>query len=161
VELDDLELLMQFRKEFTGFYLTVEQVFVLNYAKSPVVLTVERAVGGEDGLVYLGPETIVEASASGEQQLRLKSTKLLKKNVFSSNFSMESLGIGGLDDELTNLFRRAFASRRLPHSIIEKFGIKHIKGILLYGPPGTGKTLIARQLANTLKAKTVQIVNGP
>jgi vesicle-fusing ATPase len=74
---------------------------------------------------------------------------------------MESLGIGGLDNELTTLFRRAFASRRLPHSIIEKFGIKHIKGILLYGPPGTGKTLIARQLANALKAKTVQIVNGP
>ena len=74
---------------------------------------------------------------------------------------MESLGIGGLDTELTNLFRRAFASRRLPHSIIEKYGISHVKGILLYGPPGTGKTLIARQLAKSLKAKTLQIVNGP
>jgi len=31
----------------------------------------------------------------------------------------------------------------------------------LYGPPGTGKTLIARQLAKSLKAKTLQIVNGP
>lgn len=74
---------------------------------------------------------------------------------------MESLGIGGLDEELTNLFRRAFASRRLPHTIIEKYGIKHVKGILLYGPPGTGKTLIARQLAKSLKAKTLNIVNGP
>ena len=36
-----------------------------------------------------------------------------------------------------------------------------MKGILLYGPPGTGKTLIARQLAKSLKAKTLQIVNGP
>jgi vesicle-fusing ATPase len=74
---------------------------------------------------------------------------------------MEALGIGGLDKELTNLFRRAFASRRLPHSILEKFGLKHIKGILLYGPPGTGKTLIARQLSIALKAKSIQIVNGP
>lgn len=74
---------------------------------------------------------------------------------------MDSLGIGGLDTQLTNIFRRAFASRRLPLSIIDKFGIKHVKGILLYGPPGTGKTLIARQLANTLKAKSIQIVNGP
>ena len=46
-------------------------------------------------------------------------------------------------------------------SIIDKFGIKHIKGILLYGPPGTGKTLIARQLAKSLKAKSLQIINGP
>jgi vesicle-fusing ATPase len=91
----------------------------------------------------------------------LKSTKQQKKNVFSANFSMEALGIGGLDKELTNLFRRAFASRRLPHSILEKFGLKHIKGILLYGPPGTGKTLIARQLSIALKAKSIQIVNGP
>jgi vesicle-fusing ATPase len=45
--------------------------------------------------------------------------------------------------------------------VIEKFGIKHVKGILLYGPPGTGKTLIARQLAQALKAKSLQIVNGP
>lgn len=74
---------------------------------------------------------------------------------------MDSLGIGGLDNELTNIFRRAFASRRLPLSIIDKFGIKHVKGILLYGPPGTGKTLIARQLAQSLKAKSLQIVNGP
>jgi vesicle-fusing ATPase len=99
--------------------------------------------------------------ANGEQQTRLASTKHVKKNVFQANFSMDSLGIGGLDTELTNLFRRAFASRRLPHSIIEKYGINHVKGILLYGPPGTGKTLIARQLANSLKAKSLQIVNGP
>lgn len=74
---------------------------------------------------------------------------------------MENLGIGGLDEELNSLFRRAFASRRLPVSIVEKYGIKHIKGILLYGPPGTGKTLIARQLAKSLKAKSLKIVNGP
>jgi len=66
-----------------------------------------------------------------------------------------------LDTQLTNLFRRAFASRRLPHSLVEKFGIKHVKGILLYGPPGTGKTLIARQLATSLNAKTFTKVDGP
>jgi len=27
--------------------------------------------------------------------------------------------------------------------MIEKYGIKHVKGMLLHGPPGTGKTLIA------------------
>jgi vesicle-fusing ATPase len=63
------------------------------------------------------------------------------------------MGIGGLDEELTNIFRRAFASRRFPPAIVIKMGIEHDKGILIYGPPGTGKTLIARQLAKVLKAK--------
>ena len=84
--------------------------------------------------------------ASGEQQIRLKSAKSQKQNVFAPNFKMDSLGIGGLDKELNNIFRRTFAFRRLPHSIIDKFGLKHVKGILLYGPPGTGKTLIALSL---------------
>lgn len=71
------------------------------------------------------------------------------------------MGVGGLDKELANIFRRAFASRRFPAAFLEKYGIKHIKGMLLYGPPGTGKTLIARQLALVLKAKEPKIVNGP
>lgn len=44
---------------------------------------------------------------------------------------------------------------------MKKFGVKHVKGILLYGPPGTGKTLIARQLAKALNVKDLKIVNGP
>ena len=45
--------------------------------------------------------------------------------------------------------------------MLQMYGIKHVKGLLLYGPPGTGKTLIARQLAKFLKAKEPKIVNGP
>lgn len=73
------------------------------------------------------------------------------------------MGIGGLDEELFNIFRRTFASRRFSHDVVEKFGVKHVKGILLYGPPGTGKTLIARQLAQALDIKKdhLKIVNGP
>lgn len=71
------------------------------------------------------------------------------------------LGVGGLDKELANIFRRAFSSRRFPQSFLNKYSIKHIKGLLLYGPPGTGKTLIARQLAKVLKARPPKIVNGP
>jgi vesicle-fusing ATPase len=54
------------------------------------------------------------------------------------------LGIGGLDKEFQEIFRRAFNSRRYPQHVIDKYGIKHVRGMLLYGPPGTGKTLIAR-----------------
>lgn len=88
VELDDLELIKQFRKDFVGYYVVFEQVFVISFTKIPIVLTVDRVLGAETGLTFIGPETVVEAFASGEQQLRLRSTKLQKKNVFSADFSM-------------------------------------------------------------------------
>jgi vesicle-fusing ATPase len=69
--------------------------------------------------------------------------------------------VGGLDEEIQNIFRRALSSRRLPQEILEAYGIKHVKGLILHGPPGTGKTLIARQLAKFLQAKEPKIVNGP
>ena len=71
------------------------------------------------------------------------------------------MGIGGLNKQLSDIFRRAFATRRYPPTICKKFGIKHVKGVLLYGPPGTGKTLIARELSKALNSKEPKIVNGP
>lgn len=89
------------------------------------------------------------------------------------------MGIGGLDAEFAEIFRRAFASRVFPPALVEKLGIEHVKGlllnpqppfsktinkvsgILLHGPPGTGKTLIARQIGKMLNAREPKIVNGP
>ena len=82
-------------------------------------------------------------------------------SIIKPNFNFEDLGIGGLDEEFNNIFRRAFVSRIFPASIVEKMGIHHVKGILLYGPPGTGKTLMARQIGKMLNAREPQIVNGP
>jgi vesicle-fusing ATPase len=82
-------------------------------------------------------------------------------SIIKPNFNFEDLGIGGLDDEVNNICRRAFVSRIFPPSIVEKMGISHVKGILLYGPPGTGKTLMARQIGKMLNAREPQIVNGP
>ena len=77
------------------------------------------------------------------------------------NFRFEDLGIGGLDREFGEIFRRAFSSRIYPPELVQKMGVKHIKGLLLYGPPGTGKTLTARQIGKMLNAKEPKIVNGP
>jgi vesicle-fusing ATPase len=38
------------------------------------------------------------------------------------------MGIGGLDSEFSAIFRRAFASRIFPPSLVEKLGIQHVKG---------------------------------
>eukprot|EP01113_Clastostelium_recurvatum_P046071 TRINITY_DN801_c0_g1_i2.p1 TRINITY_DN801_c0_g1~~TRINITY_DN801_c0_g1_i2.p1 ORF type:complete len:747 (+),score=261.83 TRINITY_DN801_c0_g1_i2:131-2371(+) len=82
-------------------------------------------------------------------------------SVFKPDWKFEGMGIGGLDTEFGNIFRRAFASRMWPPSVVSKMGMDPVKGILLYGPPGTGKTLLARQIGKMLNGKEPKIVNGP
>eukprot|EP01135_Chromosphaera_perkinsii_P011551 Nk52_evm9s2438 gene=Nk52_evmTU9s2438 len=84
-----------------------------------------------------------------------------KANIINPDWNFERMGIGGLDSEFSNIFRRAFASRIFPPNIVEKLGINHVKGILLFGPPGTGKTLMARQIGKMLNGAEPKIVNGP
>jgi vesicle-fusing ATPase len=81
--------------------------------------------------------------------------------VFKPNFDFSTMGIGGMDTQFANIFRRAFAPRVAPPAILAKMGIKPVKGILLYGPPGTGKTLMARQIGQMLNGKEPVVVNGP
>lgn len=81
--------------------------------------------------------------------------------IINPDFKMENMGIGGLDNEFQQIFRRAFASRIISPDLVDKLGLRHVKGLLLYGPPGTGKTLIARQIGKMLNVKEPKIVNGP
>lgn len=81
--------------------------------------------------------------------------------IFRPDWKFESMGIGGLDKEFADIFRRAFASRIFPPAVVQKLGIQHVKGILLFGPPGTGKTLMARQIGKMLNGKEPKVVSGP
>ncbi|KAL6602255.1 AAA-domain-containing protein [Neocallimastix sp. 'constans'] len=108
-------------------------------------------------------ETQVLVTKPNDSTLNLKGSQKNRPNmaIIQPDFKFEDLGIGGLDKEFSAIFRRAFASRIFPPSIVEKLGIQHCKGILLYGPPGTGKTLMARQIGKMLNAREPIIVNGP
>ena len=53
----------------------------------------------------------------------------------SKEVSFEKLGIGGMDKQFEEIFRRAFASRVFPPHIVKRLGITHVKGMLLFGPP--------------------------
>ena len=84
-----------------------------------------------------------------------------QNSIVKPNFKFEDMGIGGLDEEFSAIFRRAFASRIFPAALVDKLGIQHVRGVLLFGPPGTGKTLMARQIGKMLNAHEPKIVNGP
>jgi vesicle-fusing ATPase len=47
--------------------------------------------------------------------------------ILRSDFSFQELGIGGLDDEFSVIFRRAFASRLFPPQLIDQMGIQHVR----------------------------------
>ena len=115
----------------------------------------------ELGFAMIDAETDLQFSCHGGSNLFIKNQTNQGKSIFKQDFKFEDMGVGGLDAQIENIFRRAFSSRRMPTHILEQYGIKHIKGMILYGPPGTGKTLIARQLAKVLHSKEPKIVNGP
>lgn len=124
--------------------------------------------GGGDGKegrmgVLVGPQTEVTFQRMEGTVLKLKSSakRAAPNAILRPNFKFEDMGIGGLDDQFSNIFRRAFASRIFPPGLVDKLGIQHVKGLLLYGPPGTGKTLMARQIGKMLNAREPKIVNGP
>ena len=111
----------------------------------------------------LTPETALNYFKDARSPINLKgSTRRPAANsVIRPDFKFEDMGIGGLDKEFSDIFRRAFASRIFPPGLAEKIGIQHVRGILLYGPPGTGKTLIARQIGKMLNAREPKVINGP
>ncbi|KAI8608904.1 P-loop containing nucleoside triphosphate hydrolase protein [Chytriomyces sp. MP71] len=116
--------------------------------------------GGHRGILL--DQTIVNLTKAPDSNIKLKGGAKSHTNVLiQPNFKFADMGIGGLDKEFSQIFRRAFASRIFPPHIVEKLGIQHVKGMILYGPPGTGKTLIARQIGKMLNAKEPKIVNGP
>ena len=114
------------------------------------------------GLFTPATTLIFETAANSGIKISGQKSSVMNSTLFKSKqFSFEKLGIGGLDKQFEDIFRRAFSSRIFPQSVVQRLGITHVKGMLLHGPPGTGKTLIARQIGKMLNGKEPKVVNGP
>jgi len=174
--MDGAALVASIVARYTPQYLSVGQIFVVEFQGEKLLLkvgplealVVDKTTGGvlpDGGSVQRGmlcSQTQLQLSkAQGSPIAFTGLESQSRKTIFKQDFSFSQMGIGGLDKEFSDIFRRAFASRIFPASVIKKLGVKHVKGMLLYGPPGTGKTLIARQIGKMLNGKEPKIVNGP
>ncbi|KAL0580740.1 transport between ER and Golgi ATPase protein [Marasmius crinis-equi] len=172
------DMTKHFVKLFDGILMSAGETIVFEYhgqnlkglVKGASVLEIadeqrrgaQHQSGPKDAGVVMGKTDITFMKAP-DSAIKLKSSakKAPPNAIIAPNFKFEDMGIGGLDNEFNEIFRRAFASRVFPPGLVEKLGIQHVKGLLLHGPPGTGKTLIARQIGKMLNAREPKVVNGP
>lgn len=154
--LHEKDVITQIKENLKTHYFSPNQICLLDVNNYKFTLVVTETVG--EGIIYKSTKITVESS---DDEINLISSKLLKHELFQDNYKFENIGIGGLEREMISIFREALCTRAYRPEIIEKLGIKHVKGILLYGPPGTGKTLIARNIGSMISPVEPVIINGP
>lgn len=52
--IDDIKLIAKFVKQFDGYYVSTDQVFVYEYEKNMYVLTAQKVLGAQSGSSYIG-----------------------------------------------------------------------------------------------------------
>ena len=156
----DVQILESIKTRYDHQMMAQDGYYHLMIDKTDVFLFVKKVQvsDGEHGIFT--SSTVITDISSDSIIISSKKSRLPLK-FFKDGFDFSTIGVGGLDQQLSDVFRRAFGTRGISSQKIEKLGIKHEKGVLLEGPSGTGKTTIARAIAGHLTGKPVKIINGP
>ncbi|KJE92965.1 N-ethylmaleimide-sensitive factor b [Capsaspora owczarzaki ATCC 30864] len=174
---DSAAILAFLKSNFNAHVFSVGQQFVFSFQQQLLLAEVQKIevvdvsvlsgkrtgsqLAANRGVLLEKSDIFFTKGAESNITLTGKARISARPSPINPDFDFEQMGIGGLGGEFASIFRRAFASRVMPPSLLEQLGITHVKGILLYGPPGTGKTLMARQIGKMLKTREPKIVNGP
>ncbi|KAN0036938.1 hypothetical protein ACTFIV_002262 [Dictyostelium citrinum] len=164
---DSQEIIGKIIDNFNSQYFTAGQLFYIKNSNSTFELKVDAVETNEvstkdKGWAIISPATKIILQKMPGSLIDIETNgPLIANPIFTSDWDFENMGIGGLDAEFRDIFRRAFSSRIFPPAIVKKLGVNHVKGMLLYGPPGTGKTLIARQIGKMLNGREPKVVSGP
>ena len=177
-QLDQDELAAIFNRNYENQLFAPGQRLIMDYKSIPLLfviqsvslgdLSMEKNVPSEAVTIPTARGILVRTSqlafykdAKSGVNLKASKRRQAANAILQPTFKFEDMGIGGLDNEFSAIFRRAFQSRILPPGLVQNIGIQYVKGILLYGPPGTGKTLIARKIGQMLNAREPKVINGP
>ena len=90
-----------------------------------------RAHGGghiDSGIIMEKTDVTFLKDPTSKIKIKSSARKAAPNAILAPNFKFEDMGIGGLDQEFSAIFRRAFASRVFPPGLVEKLGIQHVKG---------------------------------
>jgi vesicle-fusing ATPase len=135
-----------FIRGFGGLIFTVGQISVFEYhgqnlkcvvkSVSVLELAVEQRRGGggggagrtDSGIVMEKTDITFLKDPTSKIKIKSSAKKAAPNAILAPNFKFEDMGIGGLDQEFSAIFRRAFASRVFPPGLVEKLGIQHVKG---------------------------------
>lgn len=55
-----------------------------------------------------------------------------RQSIINPDWDFQKMGIGGLDNEFSAIFRRAFASRVFPPEIVQQLGIFLLKCLVIF-----------------------------
>ena len=107
-------------------------------AEDVIVATASLQADLSQGMLTSKTSFVFETSAGSGLAIKGQRSLAVPQLFKEKGVTFEKMGIGGLDTQFVEIFRRAFQSRHLPHSLAERLGVPHVKGMLLHGPPGTG-----------------------
>jgi vesicle-fusing ATPase len=118
VKIDDEDISNLLIKAYNGKYLNNGEILLMQLfsgnliIKATVVNIVGKISSQSFGVVSNDASVSCKVAQKSAKVLKINSSQAAEKQLFKKDFNFKELGIGGLDAQFEEIFRRAFNSRR-------------------------------------------------